>query len=103
VKCRNPAAKLEPMNSAMISPGPLLGKEVGVGVGVVVVGAVLEPLDFFAPLEEDELGGVAGGAIAVLGALLVGLGAGVGVLIPWLVLLGETVVGAGAELLENLW
>jgi hypothetical protein len=88
------------MNSAMISPGPLLGKEVGVGAGV---GVVLEPLDFFAPLEEDELGGVAGGAIAVLGALLVGLGAGVGVLIPWLVLLGETVVGAGAELLENLW
>jgi hypothetical protein len=102
--------KLVPIKIAMISPGPLFGKEVGVGV---VLGAVV-PAVFFVLLE-DGLGEVlllgvglgggvvyedGGGVLAMLGVLLAGLG--VVVLFPWLMLCGETVVGAGPELFETL-
>jgi hypothetical protein len=102
VKCRNAAAKLVPINSAIISPGPLFGSVVGVGVGVVAVGLFLFVED------EEELGGAAG---VVAGALLVGAGEGVGVgeavggdvAVFWLGFGVDIVVGAGLELLETLW
>jgi hypothetical protein len=90
-----------------VSPGPLFGKEDGVGVDA----GVLVPVDCFVPLEldpEDEFEDGAGvGVPDVAGAfLVVGLGvAGFGVLdlVPWFMFSGAIVVGVGPELFDTLW